>query len=181
MVGPDGSASTADAGWLDGQRRRAAAGLPAGRAMRRPARIAGLPLPTMVSAACRTGHRRRRAPQEQTKCRIVRPRLGARRQHFRIDSPKHRPAHRIHHGDHDLGAARRIEHDPISLRADTSDLYQFTRASHLSQPAYGIKHTRLSSPPTARPRRGRSETPNAVCSGGARQVALAAHSRSRIA
>jgi hypothetical protein len=116
--------------------------LPAGWAMCRPALEARAALPAARCGACCVVGRWRRPPNKQTERPVVRTRFRALGQGVRIDRTKKRSPGGVNHGDDHLGAARRIEHDPIEFRAAVDYFHKFTYACRLHTMSLGDGETR---------------------------------------
>ena len=84
--------------------------------MRSTARVARASLPAARRAARDVVRRWGRSANEQTQRSVVRTLLRAFGQGVRIDRPKQRAATGVNHRDDDLGAAWRVEHEPIEFR-----------------------------------------------------------------
>jgi hypothetical protein len=110
-------------------RRRGA--LPAGRAVRRSARMAGASPSGRAAASCSTVDRRRRPAHEQPQSPIVGTLLGACAECARVHCAEHGPTHTINDGDDDLRVARRVEHDPGQPGAAVRQRHQLTCADRL--------------------------------------------------
>ena len=98
--------------------------LPAGRTVRRGARVTGASVPGADSASARAANRWRGATHEQTQRPVVGAFLRALGQGRRMNGSEHGTATGVHHGHHDLRPARRVEHDPVELWAAAGDLHE---------------------------------------------------------
>ena len=124
--------------------------LPAGRAVRRSARMAGASLSARAPASRRAVDRRRRPANQQPQSPIVGALLGARADRAGVHRAKHGPARAINDRDDDLRAARRVEHDPVHLGPAIRHLHELTCAYRLHR----RKRTRRRNPATDAPRSG---------------------------
>ena len=103
------------------------ASLLAGRAVRRRTHVPGSSSAAALAAASCTIDGRRCPTQEKTQCSIVGTFVCALAQGIWTNSAEHGTTDRIHNRHHDLGAARRVEHDPVDFRAATRDPHKFAR------------------------------------------------------
>jgi hypothetical protein len=106
-------------------------GLLAGRTVHRPACVTGAPPAHSRPTASRTASRRRRPADEETQCPISGALLRALAHHLRMNRSEHGATGRIHHGHHDLGFARGVEHDSVELWAAAGDLDEFASTDGL--------------------------------------------------
>jgi hypothetical protein len=105
--------------------------LPAGRAVRRAPRVARASPAGCATAARPAASRRRGTADEQAQRSIVGSFLRALAQRPRMNGAKHGAARTIDNCDDDLGAARRIEHDPVEGRAAVGDRDELAYMSRL--------------------------------------------------
>lgn len=108
--------------------------LPAGRAVHRPTRptrVAGVSSPGGHAAAGCAVNGRRRPTDQQTQGSVVGAFLRPLGQRPRVNRSEHGTSAGVHHGYHDLGSARHVEHDPVELWAAAGDLDEFAGACRL--------------------------------------------------
>jgi hypothetical protein len=110
---------------------RYSASLPAGRAVRWRARVAGASSPAAAPAARGVMDWRRCPTEEKTQRPIVRALRSSLGQGRRMNRAERRTSAGFHHGHHDLRVARHVEHDPIQIRAATNDPNELTWADGL--------------------------------------------------
>jgi hypothetical protein len=89
--------------------------LSAGRAVRRPARMAGTCVSPTAAGSCPSVDRRRGAAHEEPQRPIVAALLGACTERAGVHRAEHGPTRTINDGDDHLRAARRVEHDAVQL------------------------------------------------------------------
>jgi hypothetical protein len=99
--------------------------------MCRTARVTRASLPAARCSAPHVVGRWWRAANKQTQRPVGRTLLLALRQGVRIDRPKQRAAGRVNDSDDDLGAARRIKHEPIELLAAVRHFHEIAWAYRL--------------------------------------------------